>query len=84
MAAIDRRSDAQLLAATGSEPEAFGVFYRRHVHAPVDQREAVLARIVDERSYEELARTLQTSQSVIRQRVSRGLAALRQRAEERA
>ncbi len=27
----DRRSDAQLLQVTAREPEAFGVFYRRHV-----------------------------------------------------
>jgi hypothetical protein len=25
------RSDAELLAATATQPEAFGVFYRRHV-----------------------------------------------------
>lgn len=29
--AADHRSDAELLATTGFEPEAFGVFYRRHV-----------------------------------------------------
>ncbi len=48
---------------------------------PPDQREAVLARIVDERSYPDIAADLQTSQSVIRQRVSRGLAALRNQTE---
>jgi RNA polymerase sigma factor (sigma-70 family) len=31
MAADDTRSDAELLHATGLEPEAFGLFYRRHV-----------------------------------------------------
>lgn len=184
MTAEDRRSDQELLAATGFEPEAYAVFYRRHVRAvlgwtlsrtrrpelaadltaevfalalerrehfdperaparawllsmasskfvdaarrgsvedrarrrlgiepraltdadlerveeladlaasgdaealvadlPPDQREAVLARIVDERSYEDIADGLRTSQSVIRQRVSRGLAALRQEAK---
>ena len=30
---MDGRSDDDLLAATRSEPEAFAVFYRRHVHA---------------------------------------------------
>jgi RNA polymerase sigma factor (sigma-70 family) len=30
-ASHDPRSDGELLVATGSDPEAFGVFYRRHV-----------------------------------------------------
>jgi RNA polymerase sigma-70 factor (ECF subfamily) len=184
---VDTRSDARLLAATGFEPEAFGVVYRRHVRAvlgytlartgrpelaadltaevfacaleqherfdarrgparawllsmassrlvdaarrgrvedrarrrlgiapraltdadlerveeladlaggldaqrlvedlPHDQRAAVLARIVDERSYADIAAELQTSQSVVRQRVSRGLATLREQTEGRA
>jgi RNA polymerase sigma factor (sigma-70 family) len=179
---VDPRSDAQLLAATRSEPEAFGVFYRRHVTAllryllartgrpevaadlcaevfaaalegaarydeeraparawlfaiassrlvdsfrrgqvedrarrrlgmpvreltdrdierveelvdlergldvvslvadlPAEQREAVLARIVDERDYTDIAESLDVSQAVVRQRVSRGLASLRAR-----
>ena len=185
MRRTDQRSDAQLLAATAVEPEAFGVFYRRHVRAvlaytlsrthraevaadltgevfamalmqrerfderrgparawllsiassklidsvrrgqvedrarrrlriapreltdadlerveelvdlehgqdvsalvgdlPADQRQAVLARVVDERSYAEIAMTLKTSQSVVRQRVSRGLSTLRRQTEE--
>lgn len=49
---------------------------------PAAQREAVLARIVEERDYEEIARTLETSEAVIRQRVSRGLSVLRDRAQE--
>lgn len=184
MTGEDRRTDAELLAARGAEPEAFGLFYRRHVRPvlayalsrtgraelaadltaetfavaleqhdrfdarrgsargwllsitssrlidaarrgsvedrarrrlritpreltdadlerveeladlgagrdadaivgdlPADQREAVLARVVDERSYAEIAADLKTSQSVIRQRVSRGLAALRNQME---
>jgi DNA-directed RNA polymerase specialized sigma24 family protein len=36
----------------------------------------VLARVVDERSYAEIAAQLKTSQSVVRQRVLRGLATL--------
>lgn len=31
MAALDSRTDGQLLAATPEDPEAFAVFYRRHV-----------------------------------------------------
>lgn len=46
---------------------------------PPDQREAVLARIIEERSYSEIAIELEVSEAVVRQRVSRGLTALRAR-----
>jgi RNA polymerase sigma factor (sigma-70 family) len=46
------------------------------------EREAVLARVVDEREYAELAASLQCSEAVVRQRVSRGLAHLKRRLEE--
>ena len=49
---------------------------------PADQREAVRSRVLDERPYEEIARTLQTSPLVIRQRVSRGLRSLRRSLNE--
>ena len=49
---------------------------------PIDQREAVCARIIDERSYTEIARDMKTSELVVRKRVSRGLAALREHLEE--
>src|SRR4051794_16588764 len=182
---MDGRSDDDLLAATRTEPEAFAVFYRRHVHAllaffarrtddaelaadltaetfaaaldgahrhradkgpaaawlygiarrqlahaahkgavedrarrklgmapitltdeaiervealatahatapllheglhalPPEQREAVLARVLEERDYADIAHTARTSESVIRKRVSRGLTGLRQRLE---
>ncbi len=48
---------------------------------PAEQRNAVVARIVDERSYDEIAAELSCSKSVIRQRVSRGLRALRSELE---
>jgi RNA polymerase sigma factor (sigma-70 family) len=50
---------------------------------PEDQREAVRARVVDERSYEEIAAELETSSLVVRKRVSRGLARLRTELERR-
>jgi len=182
---MDGRSDDDLLAATRTEPEAFAVFYRRHVHAllayfarrthdaelaadltaetfaaaldgahrhrpekgpgaawlygiakrqlahaahkgavedrarrrlgmtpialtddglervealatadaaspllhqglkalPKDQREAVLARVLDEDEYAEIATRARTSESVIRKRVQRGLTGLRHRLE---
>src|SRR3954452_4099935 len=46
---------------------------------PADQRDALEARVVDERGYAEIALAARTSESVIRQRVSRGLAGLRER-----
>jgi RNA polymerase sigma factor (sigma-70 family) len=49
---------------------------------PGDQRAAVRARILEERPYEEIARELRCSQSVVRKRVSRGLASLRSQIKE--
>lgn len=50
---------------------------------PEDQRDAVMQRIVAERSYEEIAKELSCSPSVVRQRVSRGLRTLRSELEGR-
>lgn len=50
---------------------------------PAEQRKAIVARIVEERSYEEIASELRCSQSVVRQRVSRGLKTLRTELEGR-
>jgi RNA polymerase sigma factor (sigma-70 family) len=44
-----------------------------------DQRFAVHAHVVDERDYAEIAHDLNVSEAVVRKRVSRGLAALRDR-----
>ncbi len=46
---------------------------------PVAERDAVLARVVDERSYREIAEEADLKQAAARQRVSRGLARLRSR-----
>ena len=43
-----------------------------------DEREAIVERIVHERTYEEIARDLGQSETTIRKRVSRGLTRLRQ------
>ncbi len=48
-----------------------------------EQREAILARVVGERAYDEIADELQCSPSVVRKRVSRDLAAMRNRMKER-
>jgi RNA polymerase sigma factor (sigma-70 family) len=44
---------------------------------PAVQRQAVRARVVDERSYEDIAAELRCSESVVRQRVSRGMRSMR-------
>jgi RNA polymerase sigma factor (sigma-70 family) len=51
---------------------------------PQDQRLAVNGRVLHERDYAELAASLSCSQSIVRQRVSRGLRALRARLKETA
>jgi RNA polymerase sigma-70 factor (ECF subfamily) len=43
------------------------------------QRAAIHAHVVDERSYRDIARDLDTSEAVVRKRVSRGLATVRRR-----
>jgi RNA polymerase sigma-70 factor (ECF subfamily) len=48
---------------------------------PAEQREAVRARVVDGREYQEIADELRCSSSVVRQRVSRGLGAMRSKLE---
>lgn len=45
---------------------------------PEPQREAIRARMLDEQEYPEIARDLQCSEAVVRQRVSRGLRSLRE------
>jgi RNA polymerase sigma factor (sigma-70 family) len=49
---------------------------------PDDQRRAVQGRVLEERDYRELAERLACSESVVRQRVSRGLRSIRARLEQ--
>jgi RNA polymerase sigma-70 factor (ECF subfamily) len=44
-----------------------------------DQRDAITAHVLEERGYGEIAAELHTSEAVVRKRVSRGLATMRQR-----
>ena len=70
--------DDELIArieAAGGEDRALTLLAR----LPDDQRQALEARVLDERGYDEIAAELQCSETVIRKRVSRGLAALRTR-----
>ncbi len=50
---------------------------------PAELRNAVVARIIDERSYDEIADEMRCSKSLVRQRVSRGLRTLRSDLEGR-
>jgi RNA polymerase sigma factor (sigma-70 family) len=49
---------------------------------PGEQAEAIRARVLDVRDYGEIAQELETSELVIRKRVSRGLASLRRTLEK--
>jgi RNA polymerase sigma factor (sigma-70 family) len=64
LARIDRLSGTEWAAALLSD-------------LPADQAQAVRERVVEERSYDEIAAGMRCSPSVVRKRVSRGLAAMR-------
>jgi RNA polymerase sigma factor (sigma-70 family) len=49
---------------------------------PADQREALRLRVLDERDYPDIARELECSEAVVRQRVSRATRSLRAMREE--
>jgi RNA polymerase sigma-70 factor (ECF subfamily) len=67
--------DYARVEALGAEAPALALVERL---AP-EQREAVTAHVLDERGYGEIADELHTSEAVVRKRVSRGLATMRQR-----
>src|SRR5688572_24452388 len=69
---------AEDYARIESLAEAAGASALLELLAP-DQRDAVRLHVMEERGYGEIARTLQTSETVVRKRVSRGLAAVRWR-----
>jgi RNA polymerase sigma factor (sigma-70 family) len=67
--------------------DALGSSERAHVlleWLSPQQRDAIRARVIDERPYGEIARSQGISDAVVRKRVSRGLAAVRQRMGPRA
>src|SRR5690349_8173828 len=49
---------------------------------PDDEQTAIRSRVLDERSYSEIATQLECSEMVVRKRVSRGLARIRQQLKE--
>jgi RNA polymerase sigma-70 factor (ECF subfamily) len=68
-------ADYERIEALGDEAPALALVERL---AP-EQREAITAHVLEERGYSEIADELQTSEAVVRKRVSRGLATMRQR-----
>ena len=75
--AADRASFEDLLVAPAPEETAMRLLEQ----LPPDQRVVVRARVIDGRSYGEIAESLGISETTARKRVSRGLAALRSRIE---
>ncbi len=49
---------------------------------PQDEQAAIRSRVLDERSYSEIATQLKCSEMVVRKRVSRGLARIREQLKE--
>jgi RNA polymerase sigma factor (sigma-70 family) len=50
---------------------------------PADQRDAVRARVIEERDYADIAKDMRCSEAVVRKRVSRALGTMRTRLEEK-
>jgi RNA polymerase sigma factor (sigma-70 family) len=70
--------DDEDYARIESLAEAQGAAVLLDALAP-EQREAVRAHVLEGRGYREIAASLDTSETVVRKRVSRGLAAVRER-----
>lgn len=68
----------EAVAAAGADARVHALLSR----LPGDQAAAVRARVIDEEEYADIADRLRCSQSVVRQRVSRGLGTLRTLVEE--
>jgi RNA polymerase sigma factor (sigma-70 family) len=71
--ALDDR-DIELIVEAGRDDELLRRIYEL---LPVEQADALTARVVDELDYEVIAGRANTSEAVIRKRVSRALATLR-------
>ena len=61
------------IEALGAEARALELLER----LPPDQADAVRARVLDQRSYKDIAASVRVSEAVVRKRVSRGLLTLR-------
>jgi RNA polymerase sigma factor (sigma-70 family) len=78
--AIDDHDLARVdeLASLGDEHAILDLLH----DLPATQRDAILARVVDEQPYAAIAADLECSEAVVRKRVARGLHALRLRLEQ--
>jgi RNA polymerase sigma factor (sigma-70 family) len=74
--------DADLERAVALADEGRGEVSSLVRTLPQDEREAVEARVVEQRTYAEIAGALRCSELVVRKRVSRGLARLREQLKE--
>jgi RNA polymerase sigma-70 factor (ECF subfamily) len=70
-------ADLERIEALADTAEVAASLHEALAALPPEQRAALQARVVEERSYGEIASELQCSQAVVRKRVSRGLNALR-------
>jgi RNA polymerase sigma-70 factor (ECF subfamily) len=73
-------ADIERIEALGSDPRVHVLLERIRP----EQRDAIRAHVIDERPYGEIASSEAVSEAVVRKRVSRGLAAVRQRMGPRA
>lgn len=74
--------DLQRVEELASRGDAGAALESAIAGLPGDQRAAVLARVVEERPYADIAAEMRCSEMLVRQRVSRGLRNLRSRIEE--
>jgi RNA polymerase sigma-70 factor, ECF subfamily len=68
-------TDIEQVLQTAAEIDLLG---RLAAELPADQFQALQARVLEERGYEEIARDLDCSAAVVRKRVSRAMSTLRQ------
>jgi RNA polymerase sigma-70 factor (ECF subfamily) len=73
-----RDSDIERVLRVAAETD---LLLRLSEELPADQFDALRARVLDERGYEEIAQELACSPAVVRKRVSRAIATLRQAKE---
>ena len=68
-------ADVARIEALAEQPRATALVEQ----LAADERDAVRARVIEDRSYAEIASSLHVSEVVVRKRVSRGLATVRER-----
>ena len=75
--ALSFEADARRPPDVWSQHEATGFDTALLRHLPQEQRAAIVAHVIDEQDYRCIARATRATEDAIRQRVSRGLSALR-------